>query len=454
NGHDPVLAAALAAGPSRTATPHPATPALATSIAAVAVLERPEPLRATAPGAPGAPGADPGAAGAGSNRPAGDELPAGELPAGDCAAERQLSEERCLIAMRARERGEEAAQELRTAQRAYDEAASRAESSQRESDPRAVAELKEAARRAFRNATEHARERRDLEAAATAWLTEINRINKARHEAAERAVVERQRADELLVAIEGLTVAADAARITAETATNACYAAREALAACEEAHLGILAVNAVAMAPEPSLADEPRPEDAVIAAGLREAGRQPAIYRLLQGDRETLARIVAAVATTPEEQRRLQLLLSELVDAVVAGAIEKAYLDFPPGHVFWGDFSRAQCRDVAVALASLGYRFDGLGGFGGARVPSARDLSLAVGYAGLDPRRIRRWPSEEQAAELYRDVAVAADEYLAANAADLSLAEMVTLLGRRSEGLADLWNQWGRVRPLLLTAPG
>jgi hypothetical protein len=27
---------------------------------------------------------------------------------------------------------------------------------------------------------------------------------------------------------------------------------------------------------------------------------------------------------------------------------------------------------------------------------------------------------------------------------------MVTLLGRRADGLTDLWNAWGRVRPLLL----
>ena len=28
--------------------------------------------------------------------------------------------------------------------------------------------------------------------------------------------------------------------------------------------------------------------------------------------------------------------------------------------------------------------------------------------------------------------------------------EMVEMLGRRADGLVDLWNHWGRVRPLLL----
>ena len=77
-------------------------------------------------------------------------------------------------------------------------------------------------------------------------------------------------------------------------------------------------------------------------------------------------------------------------------------------------FTPAQDRDIAAALSSLGYRFDGLGGWVDERVPSQRDLSLALGYAGLDPMRIRHWPTEAEMAELYRDVAVAADEHLAA----------------------------------------
>jgi hypothetical protein len=64
--------------------------------------------------------------------------------------------------------------------------------------------------------------------------------------------------------------------------------------------------------------------------------------------------------------------------------------------------------------------------------------------------RVRQWPSEEQTRELYRSVEVAADEYLAGVAGDLTLAEMVEMLGRRADTLVELWNQWGRIRPLLL----
>ncbi|MGZ6339660.1 MAG: hypothetical protein ACXWNG_04775, partial [Candidatus Limnocylindrales bacterium] len=153
------------------------------------------------------------------------------------------------------------------------------------------------------------------------------------------------------------------------------------------------------------------------------------------------------------EQRHWQLLLTDLVDGIVARAIEAGWLDHPSDHPFWGMFTREQDREIGRALASLGYRFDGMGGFADGRVPSQRDLSLAIGYAALDPMRIRRWPTEAEMPDLLREVSVAADEYLAAEAGGLTLGELVALLGGRADGLADLWNSWGRVRPLLLDTP-
>jgi hypothetical protein len=171
----------------------------------------------------------------------------------------------------------------------------------------------------------------------------------------------------------------------------------------------------------------------------------------LRGDRATLNRLVDRLAGVDErERRRWQLVLAGLVDAIVATSIESSILSFPLEHPFWGEFSQSQNRDIAAALASLGFRFDGLGGWADDRVPSQRDLSLAAGYAGLDPLRIRRWPSELETAELYRDVSVAADEYLAGAARGLTLGELVTALGRRADALTEVWNDWDRLRPLLL----
>ncbi len=191
-------------------------------------------------------------------------------------------------------------------------------------------------------------------------------------------------------------------------------------------------------------------EDETLGIALEE-GATPRIFRLLRGDRAAMTGLVASLAgEDPDQRRHWQLLLTSLVEAIVADAIEASALVFPHDHPFWGPFNTPQARDIAHALSSLGFRFDGLGGWIDSRYPSQRDLSLALGYAGLDPMRVRRWPTEAATLELYREVTVAADEYLAGVAGDLTLGEMVTMLGRRADGLAEVWNQWGRIRPLLL----
>jgi hypothetical protein len=151
-----------------------------------------------------------------------------------------------------------------------------------------------------------------------------------------------------------------------------------------------------------------------------------------------------------DERRRWQVAMSDLVDAIFSDAIAASALEFPSDHTFWAPFDRSQARDITSALSSLGYRFDGRGGWVDGRQPSQRDLSLALGYAGLDPMRIRQWPNEAEMSTLYADVQVTAAEHLAETAGDLTLGELVTMLGRRADGLADIWNDWGRIRPLLL----
>lgn len=182
-------------------------------------------------------------------------------------------------------------------------------------------------------------------------------------------------------------------------------------------------------------------------------GATPMVLRILRGDREALDRVVTVLAAgSDSEARRWHLDLGALVDAIVAAAIDAAVLDLPQDHVFWGTFSPAQARQVAGVLGGLGSRYDGRGGFADGRVPSARDLALAVGYTGMDPRRVRHWPNEAQMAELYRGVAVAADTFVTEGAPELTLGQMVGLLGRHAEALTALWDEWGRVRPLLLAA--
>ncbi len=440
-----------------------------------------------------------------------------EAPADPCAGPRAAAADACGHAERMATLAAAAQERLREAKRAYDDHVTRRERASAAMDPRAVRTAKDEAQARFRRARLAARERAALEAAAREWLREINRINARSRDAAAVAALETSLEGGLLRDLERMGMEADGARITAEHAAETCRAARIALADCEElervgrpaapaprdaapassptapgvAAGASTAAASVEGAPAPTV-DVPDTGDqgtvgppgaatvatapgatstamdspaATPAAGadtpiagdedvIRVDGPDMAIVRLLHGDREALRALVVNLAGDDEaEQRRWTVLLSDLVDAIIARAIDATALDFPESHPFWGDRPASQCRDIAAALAALGYRFDGLGGWADGRVPSQRDLSLALGYAGLDPMRMRRWPTEAEMSILLADVEVDAVGYVADAAGGLTMGEMVDLLGRRAEPLADLWNAWGRVRPMLLDTP-
>jgi hypothetical protein len=434
-GGTPPKSAAVRPGPALATVPAPA-PATATAtarpigaITAVAVLDRTLPKRS--PGRPGAPASDP-------------------VATERCAEERRIADERCELATRARAQAVAAVDALRLAQRSYDEHEAAAVTAAWRADPRAVHDAKDAAQGGFRSTVAAATSSDQLEAAARNWLTEINRINHEAREAKTTADREHAAASEIGATLERLGLEADSARISAANADATCLAAREAVAECDERPAEDPASYLVPPVAVP--AGVPRLDEDEMLGQALEAGGEPRIFRLLRGDRQAMISLIAALAeaTDPDAKRRWQLQLTNLIEAIVADAIEASALDFPADHEFWSEFTRSQGREIAAALSSLGYRFDGLGGWADGRHPSQRDLSLALGYAGIDPMRLRHWPSEDATGELFRDVTVAADEYLAGVAGDLTLAEMVTMLGRRADGLAEVWNHWGTIRPLLL----
>jgi hypothetical protein len=372
-------------------------------------------------------------------------------PAGSCDDERRLADERCELATRARAQATGAEETLRAAQRAYDDHESRGDEAAAATDPRAVRSAKDEAQARFRGGRGGATTTEAVEAAARAWLLEINRINAEARESTATMTHEREAARMIGATLERTALEAETARMAAETAEAACLQAREAVAACEERAAGAVPGH------------EPRvPSGAPDGAGNGEAqheplvamlrgGGAPRIFRLLRGDRTALIELVGLMGGEDQgERRRWQVGLADLVDAILADSIEASALDFPLDHAFWGPFNGIQARDIASALASLGYRFDGRGGWVDGRIPSQRDLSLALGYAGLDPMRMRHWPAEPEMHALFADVTVAADEHLASHAGDLTLGELVTMLGRRADSLTDVWNAWGRLRPLLL----
>ena len=392
-------------------------------------------------------------AGAGTATPTrskGKAQPVAQAPgaAGPCGEARRLADERCELATRARAGALEAEEALRAAQRAYDDHERALAEATAAADPRAVREMKDQAQARFRAARSVARTQEAIEAAAREWLHEINRINGSSAEA--NALLQRARAaaPDMAVRLERTALEADGARVAAEAAESACVAARQSLADCEER----AAAGAPAVVPVPTDGDDGglQPSADGLAAAMR-AGASPRIVRLLRGDRSAMQEAVTGLAgEDPGERRHWQSALSDLVDALLADAIVNSALEYPTDHPFWGPFNRSQSRDITAALSSLGYRFDGLGGWVDGRYPSQRDLSLALGYAGLDPMRMRQWPNESEMVELFSDVQVAAAEHLAGAAGGMTLGELVAMLGRRADSLTEIWNAWGRVRPVLM----
>jgi hypothetical protein len=452
--------AAMAAGPSRPSADTGSATASAGASTATAVRASDRDDAPTGGDAPTAVTPGPKAPGSkttkGASKPAtappsvepttDGEGPPGDTATGPCGEARRLADERCELASRARAQATEAEEAHRAAQRAYDDHEAEMTAATAAVDARAIRQAKDEAQARFRVGRAAARSPEQIEAAARDWLQEINRINAMTGDAHAALARSRAAAPGLAVALERSSMATDGARIAAEAAEAACLAARQAVADCEERVAGRLP----AAVPTGGGDDhEGTPADTLVAA-LR-AGGSPRIVRMLRGDRVAMQDVVVALGGDDnEERRRWQIAMSDLVDAILSDAIAASALDFPSDHPFWGPFSQGQSRDITSALSSLGYRFDGLGGWVDERYPSQRDLSLALGYAGLDPMRMRHWPNDAEMAVLYDDVEVAAAEHLAGAAGDMTLGELVSMLGRRADGLTDVWNDWGRVRPLLL----
>jgi hypothetical protein len=313
-----------------------------------------------------------------------------------------------------------------------------------------------------------------LETAAREWLREVDRINARTRDAIRLLAREDAAEAELALQLERLGVEADGTRIAAESAAEACRSARITLATCEERERAGTVQPVATLAPATMVARAttapPVPDVAPPAAAMstpgaaddvtrpgaaeppaREPSGEPAILPLLAGDRTVLRRLAGELAQGDTVAAAgWELHLAALVDAITRRAVDGAALAFPEDHAFWGQYTQLQCREITAALAALGYRYDGVDGFTDGRVPGQRELSLALGYAGHDPMRMRVWPTEAEMARLFEGVEVDAGRFVAEAAGDLTLGEMIDLLGRRAEELSEVWNAWGRIRPLLL----
>ena len=365
------------------------------------------------------------------------------------------------------------------------------------------------ARAGFHVARQAAHSAEEIAAAASDWLAEIERINGSLAETESRQERERAAAEIATAMVEHLQAEAESARLAADAAEQACGEARRAAEACVEAvrraEVERLAGEARAAA-EPAAAEIPTPSppatapaDAGEAAAHQAAaeralgvGQEPsderltgrartlaastplevaghagmvplrpgggvravapgtAIHRILSGEVTALASVAEQLGSDPDSRRHWETRLIDLLEAILLRAVDAGAIALPTDHPFWGAFTAEQSRDIISALSALGCRFDGFGGWLDDRVPTQRDLSIAVAHAGLDPMRIRRWPTPAESEELVRDADVLGAEYLNAVAPGLTFAEMTSLLGQDALPLADVWLEWDRIRELLV----
>lgn len=189
------------------------------------------------------------------------------------------------------------------------------------------------------------------------------------------------------------------------------------------------------------------PESDPLFGDVAIAGSPPSLQLVLVGDHRAMLRLVDAVAGADGEARRAwEELLTAFVEATRLRAIDLGFVDLPMGNAFWDTFTVDQCREIVMALASTGRRFDGHEGWADGIVPTYRDLSQALADCGIDPRRIRAWPNSAEIAELFRGARVAAAEAVDRTAPFLDVEALQAFLAGRGAGLEPLWSVWDVVR--------
>lgn len=371
----------------------------------------------------------------------------GDLSADGCAELRAAVATHCDEAHIAKATHEAAVERIRELRRDLVAAQHKQVEAMGAADPAIRAAEKAAARDTYQIARQAAATDAEISEATAIWARALDRINRAGR-LAQRAV---STANATVTGIEAALREADreeqASHIGAEQAEAACLDARVRLAACEE---GAMAPAEVATATpfEPHAATGGH---AIIISDA-EHGTPLVIESMVSGDRLALELAAAQAAEhTGLSPAEAQLQLGELVGAIISAAAEEGFLVFDARHPFWATLSFEEARDVIAALARLGFLFEPTEGWHAGRAPTPADLSMALAYAGLDARNMRDLPGEDDLRQLPLSIGVDARAFLAAQAPELAVDQLVPILGRRSEQLESLWDEWGQVRPILLT---
>ena len=364
----------------------------------------------------------------------------------DCAEARAAVDERCGASHQATaahgvavERMRELKRDLVAAQHRRDEAVAA------DDDKRRAAE-KAAARDTYQLALSAAETDDESREATGEWAKALDRINRTaslRRRDVAKAETAVSTLEEVLRTAEREE---QAARLRADQAEAECLDARVRLAACEEG----------AQAPDARTTTVFEPHGATgghaVAISDTAAGAPLVIESIVTGDRVALelaaTHIAEHMGRSPAE---IQLQLQELLDAVLSAAAEDGFLVFDQAHPFWHSLTFDEARDVIAALARLGFILEPTEGWHAGRAPAPSDLSMALAYAGLDARNMRGLPTADDLRALPGSIGVDGRAFLAARAPELAVDNVVRVLGRRASTLEPLWNEWGQVRPTLLS---
>jgi hypothetical protein len=314
-------------------------------------------------------------------------------------------------------------------------------------DPRPRSAEKATAREEYLEASQRADSDAERAEATAAWAQAIDRINRTGRLAARAVSRARQQVAGLEASLQEAERSERTARLQAETAQAACLDARVRLAACEESH-------ATEERAGPATVFQPHAATGGHAIALSETrvGGPLVIEAMVSGDRVALERAAAAIAEHGGlTHAEAQLQLQELVDAILSVASTEGYLTFHEDHPLWSHMTVEEARLVVGALARLGFHLEPAEGWQGGRAPGPADLSVALGYAGLDARHMRALPSAEELRALPRSIDVDGRSFLGERAPDLTVDHMVRVLERRAAELEPLWDAWGQVRPILLS---
>jgi hypothetical protein len=364
-----------------------------------------------------------------------------------CAELRATVETRCAQAHEAKQAFEDGADHIRELKRDLIAAQHKHAETIEAANPQLRAAEKSAARDTYKLAQAMAADDEAAREATAEWARAVDHINRSSRRAYRAVTAAKATVDGLETALREAERGAQLSHVQSEQAEAACLDARVRLAACEEQ----------AAAPETAESAsgfDPHAATAGHAVAVSDTGEgQPLVIEsMVSGDRKALElaaeRIAEHTGFSPAEA---QLQLQELVDAIVSAASEDGHLVFDRRHPFWSELSFEEARDVIAALARLGFIFEPSEGWHAGRAPAPSDLSMALAYAGLDPRNMRDLPNADDLRQLPASIGVDARAFLAAQAPELAVDHIVNLLGRRAAQLEPLWNEWGQVRPILLS---